>query len=62
MELTINTLIKIVLVLLVIVVVGISLFAVWQNYLKPYFSGLGKEVAEIALLMLRQKSLKMRNA
>jgi hypothetical protein len=61
MELTINTLIKIVLVILVIVVVAAGLIAVWQNYLKPYFSGLGKEVTGIALLMLRQKSLKMRN-
>lgn len=55
MELTINTLIKIILILLVIVIVGISLFSIWQNYLRPYFSGIGKEVAGIVLLNLKIK-------
>lgn len=58
MELTINTLIKIILVLVVIVIVAASLFLVWQNYLKPYFSGIGKEVTGLILLRLKAKKRK----
>lgn len=58
MELTINTLIKIIIILAVILVVAASLFLFWQNYLKPYFSGIGKEVAGIAIFSLKTKRFK----
>ena len=61
MELSIDTIVKIVIILMVIVVVGASLFLFWQNYLKPYFSGIGKEVAGIAIFSLKTKRFKNMN-
>ena len=63
-ELTINTLIRIIIVLLVIVVVGVSLFLLWNSYLKPYFSGIGKDETSfipslIILNFYKKKVLKM---
>ncbi|MBS3090691.1 hypothetical protein J4433_02885 [Candidatus Pacearchaeota archaeon] len=61
MEITIDTIIKVILILVVILVVGASLFLFWNNYLKPYFSGIGKEVAGIAILRLKTKRFKNMN-
>ena len=61
MEITIDTIIKVILILVVILVVGASLFLFWNNYLKPYFAGIGKEVTGAAILMLRTKRFKNMN-
>ncbi|MFH0831938.1 MAG: hypothetical protein V1886_03705 [archaeon] len=58
MEITIDTIIKVVLILLVIVVVASALFLFWNNYLKQYFSGIGSEVLGTAILMFGTKRFK----
>jgi uncharacterized protein YpmB len=54
-EITIETLVKIIIVVVVIVVVIISVFLIWKNYVQPYLSGIGKEVAGVVLLKIKQK-------